>query len=157
VVLACRSPDQLGLIILSGIVVAPYPVKDWRFEGDLLGNDVSTWPGSLVSSIQEAHAAVARPGALGRNVHLSFGDVSGQQYVTQLTADPAIHGWDLARATGQDDTLDHGAVALLLPWTEANAGLLAGSGMFGYESTRPVPRMTSTCSACSAGGPEGGI
>jgi hypothetical protein len=37
----------------------------------------------------------------------------------------------LARATGQDDTLDPHAVALLLPWTEANAGLLAASGMFG--------------------------
>jgi hypothetical protein len=37
----------------------------------------------------------------------------------------------LARATGQGDTLDPHAVALLLPWTEANAGLLAASGMFG--------------------------
>jgi hypothetical protein len=37
----------------------------------------------------------------------------------------------LARATGQDDTLAPHAVALLLPWTEANAGLLAASGMFG--------------------------
>jgi hypothetical protein len=37
----------------------------------------------------------------------------------------------LARATGQDVTLDPHAVALLLPWTEANAGLLAASGMFG--------------------------
>jgi hypothetical protein len=49
----------------------------------------------------------------------------------QLTADLAIHAWDLARATGQDDTLDPGAVALLLPWTEASGGLIAGSGMFG--------------------------
>ena len=31
----------------------------------------------------------------------------------------------------QDVTLDPHAVALLLPWTEANAGLLAASGMFG--------------------------
>src|SRR5262249_59855650 len=30
--LACRSPDQLGLITLSGIVVAPYPFKDWRVK-----------------------------------------------------------------------------------------------------------------------------
>jgi uncharacterized protein (TIGR03086 family) len=102
-----------------------------RFEGDLLGNDTSAWPGLLASSIDQAHAAVAEPGTLGRIVHLSFGDVSGQEYVTQLTADLAIHGWDLARATGQEDTLDPGAVALLLPWAEANAGLLAGSGMFG--------------------------
>ena len=37
----------------------------------------------------------------------------------------------LARATGQDDTVDPHAVALLLPWTEANAGVLAASGMSG--------------------------
>jgi hypothetical protein len=54
----------------------------------------------------------------------------------QLTADLAIHACDLARATGQDDTLDPGAVALLLRWTEANADLLAGSGM-----QRPVLRQ----------------
>jgi uncharacterized protein (TIGR03086 family) len=104
------------------------------FEGDLMGDDASAWPGLLASSIEEAHAAVAQPGALDRTVHLSFGDTSGQQYVVQLTADLAIHAWDLARATGQDDTLDSGAVAVLLPWTEANAGLVAGSGMFG----RPI-------------------
>jgi len=102
-----------------------------RFEGDLMGQDASAWPGLLASSIEQAHAAVARPGALDRTVHLSFGQASGQEYVLQLTADLAIHAWDLARATGQDDTLDPGAVALLLPWTEANAGLLTASGMFG--------------------------
>ncbi len=101
------------------------------FDGDLLGDDASAWPGLLSSSIEEAHAAVAQPGALGRTVHLSFGDASGREYVMQLTADLAIHAWDLARATGQDDMLDPGAAVLLLPWAEANADLLAASGMFG--------------------------
>jgi uncharacterized protein (TIGR03086 family) len=64
-------------------------------------------------------------------VHLSFGDVPGQEYVLQLTADLAIHGWDLARATAQDDALDPGVVAVMLPWAEANTELLAASGMFG--------------------------
>ena len=102
-----------------------------RFEGDLMGDDASTWLGLLTSSMEEAHAVVAQPDALERTVHLSFGDFSGQEYVIQLTADLAIHAWDLARATGQADALDPDAVALLLPWTGANADLLAGSGMFG--------------------------
>jgi len=104
-----------------------------RFEGDLMGEDASAWPGVLAASIEQAHAAVARPGALDRTVHLSFGDASGREYVIQLIADLAIHGWDLAQASGQDGTLDPGAVALLLPWSEANAELLAGSGMFGVR------------------------
>ncbi len=102
-----------------------------RFEHDLMGDDASTWPGLLASSMEEAHAAVAKPGAVKRTVHLSFGDTSGEEYVMQLTADLAIHAWDLARATGQDDIIDPDAVALLLPWAEANAELLAVSGMFG--------------------------
>ena len=102
-----------------------------RFEGDLLGANASAWPGLLASSIEEAHAVVAQPGTLYRTVQLSFGDATAHEYVLQLTADLAIHAWDLARATGQDSMLDPGAVALLLPWTEANASLLAESGMFG--------------------------
>jgi len=102
-----------------------------RFEGDLMGDDASAWPELLASSIDEARAVVAQPGALERTVHLSFGDSSGEEYVIQLTGDLAIHGWDLARATGQDETVDPGAVALLLPWAEANAELLVASGMFG--------------------------
>lgn len=102
-----------------------------RFEGDLMGDDASTWPRLLASSMEEAHAAVAEPDALKRTVHLSFADTSGQEYVMQLTGDLAIHAWDLARATGQDDTIDPDAVALLLPWAETYSELLAASGMFG--------------------------
>jgi uncharacterized protein (TIGR03086 family) len=104
-----------------------------RFDGDLMGGDASKWPELVASAMAEAHAAVAQPGALERTVHLSFGDASGREYVMQLTVDLAIHSWDLARATAQGDTLDPDAVALLLPWTEANADadLFAGSGMFG--------------------------
>ena len=36
-VLASRSRDQLGLITLSGIVVAPYPFKDWRVKPNAAG------------------------------------------------------------------------------------------------------------------------
>ena len=114
--------------LFEGLTIAQ--VGD-RLDGDLMGGDVSAWPGLLASAIEQAHAVVAQPGALERTVHLSFGDASGQEYVVQLTTDLAIHGWDLARATGQDDALDPGAVAVLLPWAEANAGFLAESGMFG--------------------------
>jgi uncharacterized protein (TIGR03086 family) len=116
--------------VLEGLTIEE--VGD-RFEGDLMGADAALWPRLLGSTIEEAHAAVAQAGALARTVHLSFGDVTGEEYVTQLTADLAVHGWDLARATGQDDTLDPDAVALLLPWTEANAHLLSASGMFGSQ------------------------
>ncbi len=115
-------------LLLEGLTIE---LVGRQFEGDLLAGDASAWPGLLASAVEQAHAAVAQPGALDRTVHLSFGDTSGQEYVMQLTADLAIHAWDLARATWQDETLDPGVVALMLPWAEANADLLTASGMFG--------------------------
>jgi uncharacterized protein (TIGR03086 family) len=102
-----------------------------RYEGDLMGDDPATWPGLLSSAIDEAHDAVAQPGALERTVHLSYGDVPGREYAMQLTGDFAIHAWDLARGTGQDDTLDPDLVAVMLPWAETNSDMLEGSGLFG--------------------------
>src|SRR3954454_17953238 len=75
------------------------------------------------------------PGTLDRTVHLSFADVPGSEYLNQLITDLAIHGWDLARAIGADDTIDPALVDALLPYVEANADALAGSGMF----AAPVP------------------
>jgi uncharacterized protein (TIGR03086 family) len=114
--------------LIEGLTIAE--VGD-RFEDDLMGDDASRWAGLLATSIEKAQAAVAQPDALMQTVHLSFGDTSGEEYVMQLTADLAIHAWDLARATVQDDAIDPDAIALLLPWAEANAQLLTGSGMFG--------------------------
>jgi len=114
--------------LLEGLTIAQ--VGD-RFEGDLMGDDSSKWAGLLAMSIEDAHAAVAHPGALEQTVHLSYGDEAAEEYVMQLTADLAIHGWDLARATGQDDTLDRDVVALLLPWTDSSVDMWAGMGLFG--------------------------
>ena len=72
-----------------------------RFEGDILGSDPQVaWKEAAAAAL-----AVASPDVLGRTVHLSFGDVPGEEYLGQLTADHAIHAWDLARATGGDDRL----------------------------------------------------
>jgi uncharacterized protein (TIGR03086 family) len=52
-----------------------------------------------------AAVSVVSPDVLGRTVHLSFGDVPGEEYLGQLTADHVIHAWDLARAIGGDERL----------------------------------------------------
>src|SRR5689334_14581662 len=53
-------------------------------DGDLLGDDpTAAWH----HHSGEAHAALAEPGAVGRTVHLSYGDESAVNYVDQLTFD----------------------------------------------------------------------
>jgi uncharacterized protein (TIGR03086 family) len=51
-----------------------------------------------------------------RTVHLSFGDFPGSEYTMQLFADLLIHGWDLARGSGQDDRLDPELVGACAAW-----------------------------------------
>lgn len=45
--------------------------------------------------------AVQSPGALDRVIPSPFGDVSGDTFARFVAFDGLVHGWDLARATGQ--------------------------------------------------------
>ena len=51
-----------------------------------------------------ALAAAQRPGAMGSAT--PGGMMTVPQFLIAMATDHIIHGWDLARATGQDDTLD---------------------------------------------------
>lgn len=84
-----------------------------RFDGDLIGDDAAaTWDDSAAAALE----CVERPGAMDSTVHLSFGDFSGAAYAEQLVADLLVHAWDLARATGGDETLDGDLVAATAAW-----------------------------------------
>jgi uncharacterized protein (TIGR03086 family) len=84
-----------------------------RFDGDLLGDDP-------VRTIDEAAAAaldaITSDGALDRTVHLSFGDHPGREYAMQLSADHLVHAVDLARALGEDETVDADVAAAVREW-----------------------------------------
>jgi uncharacterized protein (TIGR03086 family) len=98
-----------------------------RFDGDLLGDAPQA---SYDGALGEAVAAVHEPGALERTVHLSFGDTEAAEYVTQLTGDFVVHGWDLARAIGADERIDPELVDFVQRSAEPQAELLAASGLF---------------------------
>ncbi len=101
-----------------------------RFDGDLLGDDpAAAWDAAAPASI----AAVQEQGAMDRTVHLSFGDFPGSEYAMQLFADLLVHGWDLARATGQDDQMEPGLVSACATWFADRA---AGYREFGAVGPR---------------------
>lgn len=101
-----------------------------RFEGDLLGDDPQAAWGAAAG---EGISAVGQEGALERTVHVSFGDISGEEYVTQLTADHCIHAWDLARAIGGDERLDPEVVDFVYRYLEPTAEGWRKAGAFGPE------------------------
>lgn len=54
----------------------------------------------------DAAAAFNAPGAIDKNFTLPWGDTPGQVALGLAVADAAVHGWDLAKATGQPADID---------------------------------------------------
>lgn len=105
-----------------------------RYDGDILGDDpAATWRRAAPASV----AAFADPGALDRTVHLSYGDEPCREYLTQMLTDAAVHGWDIARATGGDERIDPAATSLLLVHWRAREAMVRGSGIFGAAVAVP--------------------
>ena len=105
-----------------------------RLDGDVLGDDPLA---AYDASAEAAHAAFAAPGALDAPCAVSYGPVPGSVYAGHRTLDVAIHGWDLAAATGQGRTLDPALVDALWEIVTPQADLLRGSGMFGGDVEAP--------------------
>ena len=106
-----------------------------RFEGDLLGLDPkAAWD----EASEQAVNAVQADGAMVRTVHLSFGYFPGEEYARQLFTDHLIHGWDLARGIGAEDTLDHELAEACFEINKPQEDSLKSSGAFG-EKIEPDP------------------
>jgi uncharacterized protein (TIGR03086 family) len=111
--------------LLDGLTIAD--VGD-RFDGDQLGDEPArAWADAAASSI----VAVGASGALDRTVHVSFGDIPGHVYVSQLVCDHLIHGWDLARAIGADGTLDTELVDFAFDFLVPQVDGWRSAGVFG--------------------------
>jgi uncharacterized protein (TIGR03086 family) len=98
-----------------------------RFDGDVLGDDPR---GTFVEAAHAAMAAVTEA-ALDMTVHLSYGDVPAARYVTELTLDFLVHGWDLAKGIGADPSMDPEISATLYQALLPFEPVLRASGVFG--------------------------
>ncbi|MGZ5297487.1 MAG: TIGR03086 family metal-binding protein [Actinomycetota bacterium] len=103
-------------------------------SGDLLGDDpVASWDTAAV----QAHAAVNADGAMDLVIHLSRRDVTGADYTFEVFNDLAIHGWDLARAIGADETIDPRFVAIIDERMSPVIADLKASGQYGEVVVPP--------------------
>ena len=69
---------------------------------------------SYEEGVAASVAAFGAPGALERIIRLPFGEMPGAAFMGIATNDVFVHGWDLARATGQPTDLDPELAAQLL-------------------------------------------
>jgi uncharacterized protein (TIGR03086 family) len=105
-----------------------------QFEGDLLGEQpLESWQEAVGSSVR----AISAPGVAERTVHVSFGDIPGDDYVAQLVIDHTVHAWDLARAIGADERLDPDLVEFALEHLAPQAEDWRAAGAFGAEVEAP--------------------
>jgi len=103
-----------------------------RYDGDILGDDPV---GAYDESAAVAAAAFRVPGAMDAPCAVSYGPVPGSIYCGHRFLDVLIHGWDVARSTGQDTTLPPDLVDACWEVLEPQLGMLAASGMFGEAVT----------------------
>jgi uncharacterized protein (TIGR03086 family) len=99
-----------------------------RLDGDLLGADpLAAWDESAAA----AATAFEAPGALDAPCAVSYGPVPGAVYAGHRFVDVLVHGWDLARATGQDERLDPALVTAAHDVLAPQLAALQASGAFG--------------------------
>lgn len=125
---------------LVGHVVAGEAMVPTLLEGtpaaDAIGDYDWSDPGpdplaAFESAAKGSETAFGAPGALGRTIHHVIGDLPASQYLAMRTSDVAVHTWDLARATGQDETIDPALVSAMWAQLEPMAAMLPSIGVFG--------------------------
>jgi uncharacterized protein (TIGR03086 family) len=99
-----------------------------RLDGDVLGDDPKA---SFDRAAMEATDAVAEPGALDRVVHVSAGDSPASEYLSEVFIDFVVHGWDLARAIGADETIDPGFAAAIYEQMQPKEAEMRTWGVYG--------------------------
>ena len=110
---------------------------------------------SFRESVADQLAAFESPGALDVVVHHPSGDIGARQFLGFRLGDLLLHGWDLARSTGRDCTLDGDLVPAV--WESYQPILSAANdrGAFGKGpsgdvssnaslSARGIPRIATT-------------
>ena len=113
--------------MMAGKTVADVGTK---YDGDVLGDDPQT---TAIRARGAAVEAFEAAGAMTRTVHLSFGDVPGAEYATQMGVDATIHSWDLASAVAGDTRLPEDVVDFTYRALRDQADQWRAAGGFGPE------------------------
>ncbi len=104
-------------------------------DGDVLGHDpVRAYDDSSIV----AAAVFREPDAMDRPCAVSYGPVPGSVYCGHRFIDVLVHGWDVAKSTGQDTVLDPDLVAACWAVVEPQLDELSGSGAFGNSVRLPA-------------------
>lgn len=83
------------------------------------------------ASLAAQSKAFAEPGARERICHHVIGDMPGDLVLRLRLTELTVHGWDLARGIGADDTIPTDLITAAWSDIKDNSAALAASGRFG--------------------------
>ena len=153
-VLAAVTPDQLD----ARTPCAAWQVSElinhivggqWFFASGVNGNapaggDTDFSAGDYLAAFDEASAACVdafnAEGAMDKTLSLPFGEMPGRAFVGLAATDTFTHGWDLAKATGQDTNLAPELAAAILEQSRQSiqpAFRSEEGNPFGFEQPAP--------------------
>jgi uncharacterized protein (TIGR03086 family) len=115
--------------ILEGKTIAEVGSK---YDGDLIGDDdqVSGLAVRWQDEVDRAETAVSEADP-DETAHLSFGDLTNDDYLAQAGTDQLIHAWDLGKAIGVTVTFDKALAAQAYEQLVPQQQILRDSGLFG--------------------------
>ncbi|MFJ9038058.1 TIGR03086 family metal-binding protein [Streptomyces sp. NPDC102406] len=93
---------------------------------ELTGRDFAAdedWAARYAAQLDRAVAAWAAPEVWDGTIDLGFAQQPAPEVAALIWAELVLHGWDVARATGQEFHVSDGAAALLLHVVGKNAAL----------------------------------
>ena len=98
-----------------------------EFNPTVLGpNKLASWRGTALAAIR----SFAEPGALQKRYAHPVGNVRGRTIIGFRISDSLVHGWDLAKALGEDVILDPELCEYCLDFWFPMASTLASSGFY---------------------------
>ena len=97
-------------------------------EADILGADPAATYRAAASAVIEAFAT---PGAYERMVSVPAGEMPGVALYGIAMTEQLLHGWDLAKATGQETALDQDLAAAADAMIRPNIDSAVAGGFYG--------------------------
>lgn len=117
---------------------SPPPVEADFTAGDMVA--------SYDNGIEEAVAAFGAPDAMTKMIELHFATLPGSAFIALAATDAFVHGWDLARSTGQPSDLDADIATRLLE----GARVMLPDALRGGDGDAPFGAQVEPRAAASA-------
>jgi len=122
--------------ILSGDVGPPQEqIRATRDQDGPGGDPVAAWRDSAAGLL----AAFDAPGVLEQSFRSPLGPMSGAGLAGLRLTETLVHGWDLARSTGQRPAFDEAVTRTALDFTMHQLPAGADRSSFPFAPEQPVP------------------